>query len=386
MSASRPLRVLSVIGQLNIGGAETYLSRIAQSIHRFGVEMEVCSLDRVGQRLDELEQAGVVVHGTAFGRRVRQSNTLTLLQTIDSVRQIVRRGRFDIVHTYLFFSDILGVPGAWLARCPRIIVGRRAMHAWIHDRTVLFHSLEQFTNTLANEVIANSQAVLRDAEAHERFLPKIRTVIYNGIDVNLYEPAYRPPSGPLRFVTVGALAPRKGQEYAIAAMQLAADAGVDAHLVLVGSGVDETKLRQLTLESRVADRITFAGEHPDPRPFLTSADVFLLPSRQEGFSNAILEAMAAGLPVIATDVGGNAEAVLSGRGGLIVQPENAEALAAAMIELDRGRDGLIPMGRFNRDRAVERFSLEASARTLADWYLRSGASVEQASLGASALH
>ncbi|HEX2647229.1 MAG TPA: glycosyltransferase, partial [Candidatus Dormibacteraeota bacterium] len=208
---TRRLRVLSVIGQLNVGGAETYLARIADRIRQYDVDMEVCALAREGRRIDDLEKAGVVIHGTPFKKPKPRSNTLTLIQTMDSVRRLVRRGRYDIVHTYLFFSDILGVSGAWLARCPRIIVGRRALHAWIHDQRLLFHSLEQITNVMANEVIANSQAVLRDCIAHERFLPRTRTVIYNGIDVGPYTADFKRPRGPLRLVTVGALDPRKGQ-------------------------------------------------------------------------------------------------------------------------------------------------------------------------------
>jgi glycosyltransferase involved in cell wall biosynthesis len=371
MTGDRPLRVLSVIGQLMIGGAETYLTRIAQSIRQYGVDMEICALNRVGARLTELELAGIVVHGTPFGRRVG-SNTVTLLKSIDSIRRIVRRGRFDIVHTYLYWSDILGVPGAWLAGCPRIIVGRRALHSWIHSKRAVFHGLEQVTNAMANEVIANSEAVLRDAVAHERFLPRRRKVIYNGIDVSAYKPSAINGHGPLRLVTVGALAPRKGQEYAIEALRLVAAAGINARLVFVGSGSDEAKLRDLAAVSGVGELITFAGEHRDPRPFLSSADVFVLPSRQEGFSNAILEAMAAALPVIATDVGGNAEAIVQGKGGLIVEPESPEALAAAIMKLAGQPDELREMGGFNRERVAERFSLDASARNLANWYLRDG--------------
>jgi glycosyltransferase involved in cell wall biosynthesis len=354
-----------------VGGAETYLTRVAQAVRPLGIDMEICALDRVGLRLGELERAGIVVHGTPFGKRTRQSNTLTLLQTIDSIRRLVRRGRFDIVHTYLFSSDIIGVPGARLAGCPRIIVGRRAMHAWIHDRRPLFHGLEQCSNMLANEVIANSQAVLRDAAAHEAFLPQTRTVIYNGIDVTAYEPSphIAPANAPLRLVTVGALAPRKGQEYAIEALKLVSAAGVKARLTLVGSGSDEEMLLRKAAGSGVGELITFAGEHADPRPFLSAADIFVLPSRQEGFSNAILEAMATALPVIATDVGGNAEAIVQNQGGKIVEPEKPDALAAAIIELDSCRAELPEMGRFNRRRAVERFSLEASAQSLANWYL-----------------
>ena len=368
-----------------IGGAETYLTRIAQSIRPYGIDMEVCALQRVGARLDELQQAGIVVHGTPIERIHEQSNTLTLLQTVESIRRLVRSGRYDIVHTYLFWSDIFGVTGARLAGCRRIIVGRRALHSWIHDKRVLFHAAEQFTNALANEVIANSQAVLRDCAAAERFLPRTRTVIYNGIDVKNYEPLYKRPSGQLRIVIVGALAPRKGQEYALEAMRLVTAAGVDAHLTLVGSGADESMLRKLVDEKGPADRITFAGEHPDPRRFLSANDIFLLPSRQEGFSNAILEAMASGLPVIATDVGGNAEAIEHGRGGLIVPSHDSGALANAILELNRRRDELQDMGRFNRERVVERFSLEVSARTLAEWYFRGGAGVDSVPVRASSL-
>ncbi len=368
MTPERHLRVLSVIGQLSAGGAETYLTRVAPRIRQQGIEMEICALNRVGPRLSELEQAGIRIHGTPYGTRVGKSTTITLLKTIESIRQIVHSGRFDIVHTYLFWSDVLGVTGARLAGCPRIIVGRRAIHSWIHSRSALFHSLEQFSNALANEVIANSEAVLRDAVAHERFLPRRRTVIYNGIDVRAYTPSPISGKGPLRLVIVGALAPRKGQEYAIQAIRLVHAAGVDARLTLVGSGEDETKLRQLATELSVNDMVTFAGEQADPRPYLASADVFLLPSRQEGFSNAILEAMAAALPVIATDVGGNAEAIVRDKGGLIISPEQPDALAAAITKLAGTRDQLPDMGRFNRERVAERFSLEASARNLAEWY------------------
>jgi glycosyltransferase involved in cell wall biosynthesis len=90
--------------------------------------------------------------------------------------------------------------------------------------------------------------------------------------------------------------------------------------------------------------------------------------------------------VIATDVGGNAEAVVHGQGGLIVEPEKSDALAGAIIELAKNRGGLEAMGRFNRERVVERFSLDASARNLADWYFERASAVGPGSLGAHALH
>jgi glycosyltransferase involved in cell wall biosynthesis len=170
-------------------------------------------------------------------------------------------------------------------------------------------------------------------------------------------------------VTVGVLAPRKGQEFAIEALAILIRSGVDATLAFVGSGPDEAMLRRKASDAGISDRVTFAGEQLDPRPYLAGADLFLLPSRQEGFSNALLEAMATSLPVVATDVGGNAEAFIDGEGGRLVPPQQPAAMAAAIAELAKDRSRLAEMGRVNRQRVAELYTLEASARNLAGWYL-----------------
>jgi glycosyltransferase involved in cell wall biosynthesis len=368
----KKVRVLSVIGNLNVGGTETFLSRIVPEVNKHGVEMEICALERTGPLLRPLEERGIVVHGTPYSERARRSNTLTLLRTIDSIRRLVHARRFDIVHTYLFWSDVLGVAGAKLGGCRRVIIGRRALHAWAHSDSAFFHGLEQTANLFADEVLANSEAVLRDAEANESRLPRIRGVIYNGVDVGQYEPACLRPDGALRLVTVGALAPRKGQEFLVEALARVTADGMDVTLELVGSGPDEAMLRRMAEAAGVAGRIRFAGEQSDPRGALARADIFVLPSRQEGFSNALLEAMASALPVVATDVGGNSEAVVDGEGGRLVRPGDPLALAAAISELGHDRGRLVAMGRTNRQRVEAKFSLEVSARNLAGWYLRGG--------------
>jgi glycosyltransferase involved in cell wall biosynthesis len=367
--SDRPIRVLAVVGSLGLGGAEARAARVAVAIRKYGVDMEVCALEKEGPHLKDLEERGIVVHGTPYPSRTYRSDTMTLLRTVNCIRQIVKAGRFDVVHTSLFWADVLGVAGARLAGCPRVIISRQALHGWTHGPQAGFHWLEQFSNLFAHELIADSATVMEDAARHEQFLPARRAVIHSGVDIGNYSPARPSIEGPLRMVHLGALAPRKGQEYAIEAMALLREAEVQTTLTLVGSGPDETMLRQKVADAGLGEMVTFAGAHADPRHFLADADLFVFPSRQEGAGFALLEAMASALPVVASNVGGIPEALVDGKGGRLVPPEDAVALAAAIADVAHDRLSLAQMGRFNRDRIEQRFSLEATVRQLADWYL-----------------
>lgn len=367
-SQQEKVRVLSVIGSLRFGGAEARVARFAQALRPYGIETEICALERTGPNLTLLENAGFRVHGTPYLARPFRSNTMMLLRTVDAIRRIVKAGRFDIVHTNLFWADVLGVAGARLGGCRRIIQSRVAMHSWAHGPTAFFHGLEQTTNALTNELIADCQASLKDAERYEALLPSKRTVIYSGVEIDQFPVAHPRLDGTLRLLTLGVLAPRKGQEFAIQAMEILKTKGVDAKLQLVGSGPDEAMLRQQVLTRGLGEIITFVGQVPDSKPFFADADMFIFPSRQEGGAIALQEAMASALPIVATDVGGVPEALVDGSGGRLVPPQDAAALARAISDLASDRARLQAMGQFNRRRAIELYSLDVSAGQLADWY------------------
>ena len=359
-----------MVGSLRLGGAEARTARVARAIRAYGIDMEVCALERIGANLTALEESGVKVHGTPYENRATDRlDVVALARTVNAIRRLVKTGDFDIVHTALFWADVLGVMGGRLAGCKRVIISRQALHGWTHSPGARFHWLEQFTNLFAHELIADSQTVLTDTLEHERFLPAKRGVIHSGVEVDGYTPATPRLAGPLRMVSVGALAPRKGQEYAIEALSMLREKGIEATLELVGSGPDEAMLREKAAAGGVTDLVVFAGEHTDPRPYLAKADLFVFPSRQEGGAIALLEAMASSLPIVASGVGGVTEAVVDGEGGRLVPPQQPAALAAAIAELARDRSRLAEMGRRNRERAVELFSIDTTARRLADWYL-----------------
>jgi glycosyltransferase involved in cell wall biosynthesis len=368
--AVSPVRVLNIVGSLELAGTEQYIVRVAPLLRGYGVDVEICVLDRRGPLVATAEAAGVRVHATHVRGHRSRGLTSAGMAAVREIAGVIRQGGFDIVHSYLFHAEVVGTLAARLAGVRRVIISRRAVYPWRRPEGFQYLFLETATNVLANEVIANSMMVLRDAERTERLLPRSRTVIYNGVEAADYPLATPGKSRTLRLVTVGALEPRKGHEYGLRALQLILSAGVDARLTLVGGGSEEDILRRLAREHSVEQHVVFAGPQLDPRPFLTDADIFLLPSRQEGFSNALLEAMAAGLPVVATDVGGNREAVIDGEGGSIVQPSDPAALAHAVVNLSVTRDRLADIGMANRLRVSNIFSLDASVQNLAVWYRR----------------
>ncbi|MEK6225049.1 MAG: glycosyltransferase [Chloroflexota bacterium] len=364
------LRVLNIVGSLELAGTEQYILRVAPRLRRYGIDVELCVLDRRGPLLETAKTADIPVHATKARTRRSRSVFYTGVAAVLEIASLIRKERYDIVHSYLFHAEAVGTPAARLAGTRRVIISRRAVSPRRPEEPHYF-VLETLTNLLADELIANSRAVLKDTEQSERLLPRTRTVIYNGVDPSEYSLARPGQDQRLRLVTVGVLAPRKGQEYALKALRLVRDAGIDARLTLVGDGPDSGRLRTMAQVEGIEDHVVFAGGQLDPRPFLVEADVFVLPSRQEGFSNALLEAMATALPVVATAVGGNVEAIVDGEGGWIVPPEDSAALAEALIRSARSREELATMGVSNRRRVESTFSLDSSVDQLAQWYRRS---------------
>jgi glycosyltransferase involved in cell wall biosynthesis len=362
------MRVLSVTGGLDLGGTERYLSRVLPILRdRYRVEADVCVLWPGGALEAEMRSHGVPVFTTS-PRGDRPPMAMRALRAVAGIARLVRERRYDLVHSYLFPAEAFATIAARWAGCPRVIVGRRTIQPLRRPRGPGPFVVETITNALAHELVANSRAVLRDSERGAIVLPRRRTVIYSGVDVASFPRAVPRTDGPLRIVTVGSLWRVKGHRDLIRAIGALGRSGTGATATLVGIGPEEPALRRLAADEGVADRVTFAGLQPDPRPFLAAADVFALPSYAEGFSNALLEAMASGLPAVVTDVGGNAEALVDGAGGVLVPAGDVAALTRALAGIARDRERLAAMGQANRERAERHFDLRVAADALAQWY------------------
>ena len=157
--------------------------------------------------------------------------------------------------------------------------------------------------------------------------------------------------------TIGRLTEQKDHDTLLRACHRLSHQGADCHLVIVGNGPEETRLKALTKDLGLDGQVRFIGRLPDVTAILSLFDIFVLSSIREGFANVILEAMAMGKPVVATDVGGNAEAVVHEETGLIVPPSSAEALSLALLRLIKDKKTARQMGQKCRRRVASLYPM-----------------------------
>ncbi|MEV7004912.1 glycosyltransferase [Streptosporangium sp. NPDC051022] len=323
-----PRRVVLLIGQLGLGGTEKQVFLLATGLVRRGVRVTVVTLHSEGPYRDELDRAGVAVHNAGF---VGLSAGLTafcrnLLATARLVR-LIRRLRPDVLHAFLYHAYVIGVPLARLVRVPVAVAGRRSLSDFKQGRRWIF-ALERVTTRLTQHVVANAAAVAEDAETVEGIAPEKLSVIYNGLPESAFSPV-----APARIVTdlpvvfsPANLKTYKGHHFLIEAVALLAARGTPCTLVIAGEGPTREALLRQAADAGVDLRLL--GERRDIAALMNRASAVALASLYEGMSNAIMEAMAAARPIVATAVGGTGE-LLNGR-GLLVPPADPRALADAL--------------------------------------------------------
>jgi L-malate glycosyltransferase len=265
----------------------------------------------------------------------------------------LRRRRVQILHSYLFHANFAGTLAGRLARVPVVMVSKRSLD---RHREASKRLAARLANRLARRVTVPAEAIARHVHAVEGCpLDKI-IVVPNGIDLTRV-PVAQPSSNPV-VGSVGRLEIRKGHANLLEAAPLILDRIPGARILLVGDGPERATLARQAQSLGVADRIDLRGMVPDGASVLPEMSVFVLPSHVEGMSNALLEAMAAGLPVVATNIGGNGEVVLAGETGLLVPPRDPVALAEAIVLLLKDAERARAMGAAGRARVLQHFTVE----------------------------
>jgi len=287
---------------------------------------------------------------------LRQAHTLVALKRFAGW---CRDRQLAVVHTASMPANIFGLPGAALAGVPVRIGNRRELNP---GKAMWQIALQRAAYAAAHVVIANSQAAA-DRLIAERVPPHKVAVVPNGLDLRTFAPGAR-RAQLRRVVVVANLRAEKGHDVLIDAAPQILRRFPDARFDIVGGGPEHDALAARARERGVSAAFTFYGHCEDVAGRLQAADIFVLPSRSEAFPNAVLEAMAACLPIIATGVGGILELIDHERNGLLVAPDDAAALADAIGRLmdDPSHAGLLAesaradaASRYSFDRMVAGF-------------------------------
>jgi len=367
-----PVRVAVILPYLVQGGTEGQALALVRRIDRRKYDPFVVALAGGGELEAEYRSAGVpvAVLGYAGISPSRGNGWRTVADSVRCVRRLaslLREGKAGIVHAWLPAANALAPLAARIAGGSRVVVGKRTLSEY-KARHRLAASAESFGNRLADVVLVNSEAVLRDVEKTERHWEgKIRK-IYNGVEPlppwapgekEAFRRRERLPMGGAVATCLSNFYPYKGHKDLVDAAARIAPRVPGVTFLLVGrdSGTMEAT-REAVLRAGLAGNVRFLGNRTDVGDILRASDLLVHPSHEEGFSNAVLEAMAAGLPVVASRVGGNPEAVEDGVTGLLVPPREPEPLAAAMAELLGDGERRKRMGEAGRARALDRFSVD----------------------------
>lgn len=336
-------RVGIVLSNLNTGGAERQAVELAVRLPAYGWEPVMLVMEPEGPLLEQLRDTKVTV--VNLGRDFRGGfwhprSLASAARVFRRIRRSCRRYQLPIVHSFLFWESAFTVPAVRTSlRAYAMVTGRRNTGEY-KDQRPHYQWIENAMNFLTDAVVANSQGVLRDCRRREAFLPRRQEVIPNGVDVEHFAgaaprdlrtefPALRGASHLLG--TVGNLKRQKRHDLMIAAFVALLERYPGARLVIAGRDLgEEAALRALIAERGVAGKALLLGPVDDPAPLLRALDVFLLSSDHEGMPNVVLEAMAAGTPVVATDLPGVREIARHRRHALLVPRGDAAALAQAV--------------------------------------------------------
>jgi glycosyltransferase involved in cell wall biosynthesis len=272
--------------------------------------------------------------------------------------------RVAVVHTTELYSNIFGLPAAALASVPVRVANRREINP---DKSPAQIAAQRAAYACAHKVVANSRAAADRLAAEGVPVRKI-AVVSNGLELSQFVPRQRglrgarPDAGPdvprRKVVVVANLRSEKGHEVLVDAAALVLPTFPDARFEIVGAGPELEPIRARAEARGVSRALAFLGHRDDVAARLAAADLFVLPSRSEAFPNAVLEAMAAGLPIVASGVGGILELIDHERTGLLCPAGDPAALGAAIARLMSDAPLAARLGEAARSEAAARYSFD----------------------------
>jgi glycosyltransferase involved in cell wall biosynthesis len=365
-----PPKVLLLAVGMGTGGAETLLRDSIPLLVREGFDMTLYSLKEEGSTLEEIRRAGYRARSLGGAGHPRWSLLLRLWSEM-------RRERFDLVHSHLFWANVASRLAGRAAGVPVQISSHHGTDGWPSPAHRL---LERRTARFADRVLVCSEAVRRYAADRVGVPEKKLVVIPNGVDAGRFasrdtrdrtrDRLRLAPDSPV-IGSVGRLdEPVKGFSILIEAMARVAERFPRCVCLIAGDGPARSTLEASARARHPEGRIRFLGERRDIPEILSALDLYVQPSRQEGFGLSALEAMASGLALVASSTGGLPEVVRDGETGDLVPPGDAEALAGAVASLLQDSERRRFYGAAGALRARREFPLDRMVARWADLYRR----------------
>lgn len=360
-STPRPIRLLLVVDSLDVGGAERHVVDLAVALRRKGYEVTVaCST--IGALSGVLAEASIPVRALLH-RPVKRRLSAAFAHRL---RRLVKEGRFDLVHAHVYASATAAAVATTGTGVPLVITehteapwrGRRALwiSRWLYRR--------------AEHVIAVSSAIQRRLIVTDDVPPARINVIPNAVSPVASTPPVDPPALPIELregPLVGVIArlqPEKGVAAFLKAAARVSSLFPKAHFLVVGDGPLRQELLTLAKRLGVRERVHFLGFRPDARTIIEYLDVLVVPSLSEGSPLVVLEGMAAGVPVVASAVGGIPDQIRHEREGLLIPPGDPAALDDALLNLLRDPAHARSLGEAGRRRAASEFGYATMVRRI----------------------
>jgi glycosyltransferase involved in cell wall biosynthesis len=365
--------VLFIVDSFEQGGSERQALQLLRQLHESGqCRVHLACLQDRGSLRAEAEQLGI---GEIHEYPLTSFYDLNFAKQLRRLTSFIKENEIDVVHTHCFYTNIFGMTGAFLAGVRARVTSKGETDGF---RTPMQKRAERVAFRLAHRVIANC-LVVQNQLIREGVRPGRIVQHYNGLDLerlrvspHLQRVEARAAFGlpARRFVTIVANLHNPVKDHP---MFLRAAARVrrevpDAAFVIAGEGDLLPGLRELAEQLGIAPDVFFIGRCEDVGKLLFASDIGVLSSKAEGFANAILEYLAAGLPVVATDVGGVREAVVEGETGYVVSSGDDEKMAEGIIRLLKEPERARAMGQLGRSRVAAKFSCEHHLKNTLELY------------------
>ena len=363
----RKINVIHLVEELTIGGLEKILTSIVLNLDKKKYNVSVWCLREGGFFANKLAKEGIDF-------KILHISTSRNPLSIYKLYKLLKSRKFDIIHTHAYSAGTIGRMSAFLAGVPVIISHNHSVYDYYNRR---YHFVEWFLSLITDRVVCVSDIVNRFANETQRINARKLITIHNGIDseytvlekrTSVLRKELGIPVDHSVICTIAHMEEHKGIKYLLESASLLLQSRNDVSFLVVGEGRLKEKLKILCADLKIEENVVFAGERGDIPEILSLTDIFVLPSLREGLPLTILEAMACGKPVIATNVGGIPEVVKDGVSGILISPKDPESLHSAMNELLGDREKMKKMGHNGKRVCSESFDSKTMIRKIEDLY------------------